>query len=126
MTENKSVWTLDSLFLHFVAQLQSLEQSSVKTAATLEKRFEGVNEFRQALSDQAATFLSRNEFNAQYQSLATQMQATIERLTTLEQREAGKKEGLGAISSAILGVFVAISALTSLVSVFVSIYHFSH
>lgn len=46
------------------AALTAAKEAVVKAENASEKRFEGVNEFRQTLSDQAATFISRSEFNA--------------------------------------------------------------
>ena len=44
------------------AALESAEKAVVKAETAAEKRFEGVNEFRGQLQDQAATFISRTEF----------------------------------------------------------------
>jgi hypothetical protein len=41
--------------------LTAAEKAVVKAEVATEKRFEGVNEFRQTLSDQAANFISRKE-----------------------------------------------------------------
>lgn len=46
------------------AALTAAKEAVVKAENASEKRFEGVNEFRQTLSDQASTFISRSEFNA--------------------------------------------------------------
>lgn len=89
--ENVSQWTLDTLHAHldrvieerdvqyrerhaaqqaaFAAALQAADRAIAKAEAAAEKRFESVNEFRSALSDQAATFLTRHEYETAHQSL---------------------------------------------------------
>jgi hypothetical protein len=70
-----SEWTVDTLKAHIEAllaekdkqialALTSAEKAVTKAEAATERRFESVNEFRQTLSDQAGTFISRTEFNA--------------------------------------------------------------
>jgi len=46
------------------AALQAAKEAVTKAEMATERRFASVNEFRQTLSDQAATFISRTEFNA--------------------------------------------------------------
>ena len=48
--------------------------------------FEGVNEFRKALSDQTATFIPRAEFDAAHASLSAQVTAVTDRMAALELR----------------------------------------
>jgi len=43
------------------AALAAVKEASLKAEAATEKRFEGVNEFRYQLKDQAATFITRAE-----------------------------------------------------------------
>ncbi len=71
----KSKWTVDTLKAHIEAllaekdkqialALTSAEKAVTKAEAATERRFESVNEFRQTLSDQAGTFISRAEYDA--------------------------------------------------------------
>lgn len=46
------------------AALQAAKEAVTKAEMATERRFESVNEFRQTLSDQAGTFISRTEFNS--------------------------------------------------------------
>lgn len=46
------------------AALQAAKEAVIKAETATENRFASVNEFRQTLSDQAGTFISRTEFNA--------------------------------------------------------------
>jgi len=57
------------------AALIAQKEAVVKQEMASEKRFEGVNEFRAQLSDQAATFLPRNEYQVQHDSLNEKVDA---------------------------------------------------
>ena len=66
------------------------EQRAVaKAEAASEKRFESVNEFRQTLTDQAATFMPRSEAQVLNQALAEKVDLQAARLDKLEGRSAG-------------------------------------
>jgi len=68
------------------AALTSAEKAVTKAEAASEKRFEGVNEFRKALSDQTATFIPRAEYDAGLAALAARIAASAERVAALELR----------------------------------------
>jgi hypothetical protein len=51
------------------AALSAAERAVNKAESATEKRFEGVNEFRKTLSDQAMTFLTKGEYFAQHKAL---------------------------------------------------------
>jgi hypothetical protein len=68
------------------AALVSAEKAVTKAESATEKRFEGVNEFRQALADQSATLIPRAEFDAAQKALSTQVTANTERMAALELR----------------------------------------
>ena len=62
--------------------LTSSEKAVTKAETATEKRFEGVNEFRETLSDQANTFLPRTEYASNHQGLVDKMETIKEGLTT--------------------------------------------
>ena len=68
------------------AALVSAEKAVVKAETASEKRFEGVNEFRKALSDQTATFIPRAEYETALASLAARVVANADRVAALELR----------------------------------------
>ena len=68
------------------AALVSAEKAVTKAETASEKRFEGVNEFRKALSDQTATFIPRAEYETALAALAARVNANAERVGTLELR----------------------------------------
>lgn len=83
MTEPENGWTLKTLYIHFsslLAQMEkkyderfnsqkelsslalaSADKANTKAENATEKRFEGVNEFRNTLADQQRTFIPRSE-----------------------------------------------------------------
>jgi hypothetical protein len=69
--------------------LASADKAVLKAEAATEKRFEGVNEFRQALTDQAAAFVTRREFEALRTSGTERMDELKERM----DRTTGVTEG---------------------------------
>lgn len=55
------------------AALAAAEKAVSKAEAAAEKRFESVNEFRGQLTDQATTFISRNEYESKHEALIERM-----------------------------------------------------
>ncbi len=112
--------------------LASADKAIVKADAATERRFEGVNEFRQTLADQAATLMPRSEFNVQHQSLVTRIEsfaATVsrkgddnaQRIAVIETAQLTKKETSAssvtvvvAIVSVIYGVVASIGVVVAL------------
>jgi hypothetical protein len=52
-----------------LAALSAAKEAVIKAETATERRFDSVNEFRQTLSDQAATFMSRAEWATAHQAL---------------------------------------------------------
>lgn len=94
---NVSAWTIDSLRSSLLdkmaardAHLDERKEAQEKAvaerlaekdkrdserAASMEKRLDGMNEFRQTLSDQAATFLSRAAYDDAHKALEDKVEA---------------------------------------------------
>lgn len=85
------------------AALQAAKEAVIKAENATERRFEAVNEFRQTLSDQAGTFVSRAEYNA-----------LKERMDRGEGRGSGLSAGWGYIVGAGGLIVVAIAVVTYL------------
>ena len=66
--------------------LANAEKATVKAEAASERRFASVNEFRQALTDQTATFLPRAEYEAAHGALADRITVNADRVAALELR----------------------------------------
>lgn len=90
------------------AALQAQKEAVTKAEVAAEKRFESVNEFRQQLSDQAASFMPRREAE--------------QRLGVLEadlHRQGGKEDGSGRIGAVLVSVAsLLIAAIAVAVAVF--------
>lgn len=83
--------------------LAAAEKAVLKAEAASEKRFEGLNEFRQMLSDQAGTFIRRTEVEA----IASSLSDAIARL----ERQDGNSVGRGAGADYAWRVILAIIGL---------------
>ena len=119
-------WDIDTLKDHFDSVLNErdlryeqrfIDQNSAlqKAEHTLNKRFDNVNEFRQTLSDQAGTFITRNEVNSRNKSSDDKIDNIEARMNRLEGRSGGLNSGwaylVGAIglAAAIIGIVLALN-----------------
>ena len=69
------------------AALAAADRAVTKAEIATEKRFEGVNEFRETLRDQASTLLPRSEFDVQHQALEVRLNATVTRVEELARKD---------------------------------------
>lgn len=117
-----SGWTVDTLKEHFgqrftdsdkaiQAALLAAKEAVLKAETATEKRFESVNEFRQQLSDQTNTFLSRLEYNAQHKAIEDRVTDLTDRLN----RTAGAKEGSEITMSKIYGAIGAVGVVLGII-----------
>jgi hypothetical protein len=92
------------------AALASSEKAVLKAETASERRFEGVNEFRATLSDQAATFITRKEVDAELGAQSEKLNIQQSRLDRIEARSAGLNAGwiLVVQAGTLVGVVVAI------------------
>lgn len=74
------------------AALTSAKEAVTKAEAAAEKRFEGVNEFRRTLSDQAALFLPRTEYHQAHVNLEDRVQDITDRLNRSEGTGFGTRQ----------------------------------
>ncbi len=112
------------------AALASSDRAVTKAEIATEKRFEGVNEFRSALSDQSSNLLPRIEYSVQYQGLIDRLSASDKRITELqtfisqiEARGAGKSQGISLVGVMTLGVVTGIASLVSIATLAFNILH---
>jgi len=142
-----SGWTVDTLHSHMDTQFRDLkemlnerfesqqsmvqnallsaEKAVVKAESASEKRFDAVNEFRQQLGDQAASFASRNEVEIKIKSIVERIeqetQRTTERLAEINKRLDQTQGKAGGISATMLYVFMIVAALGTVVSLWVAL-----
>lgn len=85
-----------------------------KAERAAEKRFDAVNEFRQQLGDQAATFMPRSEAQARWESLGEKLDALATRLDRSEGRGTGLNAGWVYLVAAIAAVGTIVSLYLAL------------
>lgn len=66
------------------AALDSADKAIHKQELAIEKRFDGVNEFRAQLSDQAQTFMPRKESDVRMDAITEKIDVNAERLNALQ------------------------------------------
>ncbi len=83
------------------AALESAVKAVTKAETASEKRFEGVNEFRAALSDQQRNLMSRTEASALLQGMQDKLADITTRIDRGEGRGSGLQAGWGYLVTAI-------------------------
>lgn len=91
--------------------LLAAEKAVTKAELAADKRFEAVNEFRGQLNDQAATFMSRTEYNTAHEAL----EKTVTDLANRFNRTEGHSTGLNAAWALLLGVAALISVAVTII-----------
>lgn len=95
--------------------LQSAERAVSKSEAAQEKRLEGVNEFRAQLSDQAATFVRRDDVDVRIAAITERLNDTINKVTKLDEnviaRSAQRVEARSASGAVYAAIGFGISLL---------------
>ncbi len=93
--------------------LDTSEKAIVKAESATERRFEGVNEFRQTLADQASRLMPRSEYTVQHKALEDKVEVNEARLNQMHSdisgllaRGAGIKDVWGYIGI-IAGLIIA-------------------
>ena len=108
--------------------MKDMVETAFKTAQTAinkadeatEKRFEGVNEFRAALSDQAAQFVTRQTLDALVEKLESQIERSREDLDALARRidiREGQQAGSRVTWGNMIAIVVAVAAVIGTVVV---------
>lgn len=69
--------------------LQSAEKAVTKAEVAQEKRLESVNEFRGQLSDQASTFVRREDVDVRLNAITDRLSETNTRVTKIEEAKIG-------------------------------------
>ena len=96
-------WTINALREYFERALKDADtryeqrfndqkEAIVKAEEATERRFEGVNEFRQTLGDQAASFATRMEVNQQMLAVNEKVDLVTSRMDRLDGRSGGNNQ----------------------------------
>ena len=76
LRELKSIWrTLDEKESKYNLQLMAMDKAVAAAKGDMDRRLEGMNEFRAQLEKQAGTFASRAEFTLRIDNLSRQITA---------------------------------------------------
>ena len=95
---------------YFESRLQEIEKATDRTAEQLNKRLEGMNEFRDTLKDQAAKFVTRDTLDV----IIDKLNVDIKNLTTAKDVLSGKASQnsvLWAYAVAVIGIVIGIIGL---------------
>jgi hypothetical protein len=119
---NSNGWTFDTLYIHVMeiskaakegvnAAMASAEKAILKAETATEKRFDSVNEFRQAMRDQQESFANKSETNMRLEDITKR----LDRVDTGMGTASGKAAGL--LMAALLGGW-AITTAIAIVAIF--------
>lgn len=141
--QDVSGWTVDTVHVHlldliraadirYTQRFEAQAEAIRKAEDATEKRFESVNEFRAALTDQSRNSPSRIEVDGQYAALGAQISETRKSLEDKAASNAarisgleGDMKGLGGRSSGVQQqwgyIFAAIGAMVAIASIIITI-----
>lgn len=91
------------------AALAAAEKAVGKAEKAGEKRFDSVNEFRQTLTDQAGTFVTRKEADAVHAAILDRLGELADRLNKAEGRAAGASQTVGlllAVATVVISIVI--------------------
>jgi len=119
---NPDGWTLNTLYIHVMeisksakegvsAAMASAEKAILKAETATEKRFDSVNEFRQAMRDQQETFASKSETNMRLEDLSKR----LDRVTSGMELSSGKSSG---VVTAAIGLAWLVTTGIALLAIF--------
>ena len=93
------------------AALAAADRAVVKAELAADKRFDGVNEFRQTLSDQNATFITRTEAEAAINRNTTDIAKLTARMDVSSGRGVGAQVVWGYVSGAVGLLLTVVSVI---------------
>ena len=76
----RSVWSLESLYVHFTQRFTDNDERVHAALDANEKRLDGLNEIRQTLQDRDRSFLPRAEYEVAHQALIDKIEAKGQRV----------------------------------------------
>jgi hypothetical protein len=95
---------------HIESRIAALENATTIAAENMEKRLDGMNEFRAQLKDQANTFISRNEYVLTIEKLISDIKTLQLSKANLEGK-ASQQSVLVAYLISIIGIIIALISL---------------
>ena len=101
-----------SLKDYFEARLSAIETATVVATTALDRRLGGMNEFREAMKDQAAQMVTRSELNVRFERIDEE----LESLRTYRDRMEGKASQTSVIVSLVFGIAGLIFGIINLLT----------
>ena len=103
-------------YRQFDTLIASIKEQMDKQIASTDRRFEAANEFRGQLSDQAATFLTRKEYEAAH----TALEKRVDDIRDMVNRTHGERQGVRMTGSMLVAGVSALSAVVVIVNLIVA------
>lgn len=111
--ESPSGWTVDTVKTYLESKIDDADkryeqrfrdqtQALTKQDAATEKRFEGVNEFRNQLRDQNVTFMARTEALSRIDANAAKIDQLSKQISDREATSAGSTQTWGLLAAGLL------------------------
>jgi len=94
----------------FGSELRSIDRATDIARVGMEKRLEGMNEFRQQLNDQAKEFITRPELNAIRKEIEADIRILRESKATLEGKADQKAVNI-AMAISLIGLIIGVIAI---------------
>ena len=127
MAAPDEIWTLETLRIYmdrvfnerdlrYQQRFQASEDALKEARGALEKRLEGMNEFRSQLSDQAATFVPRREAEQAAGANSEKIAALTTRFDQQQGARVGLSSGWGYLVGGIGIVVGCISAIALIIN----------
>jgi len=105
----------------FETKVDALDKATILASQQMDKRLEGMNEFRESLRDQNATFVRKDEYDTKHEALEKTFNVRVSSLEMSRAELCGKANQ----SSVNMSMFFAATGLLiSLLSLTVAIVHY--
>ena len=104
--------------------LAAADKAVTKAEIATEKRFEGVNEFRQTLADQAGRLMPREEATAKFENMAKDISALDKEIQSRRERDQDQDKSQSAFKQGwiipviILGILSALNLVVALIAIY--------
>lgn len=96
--------------------ITSAEKAIDKAELATSTRFESVNEFRRALTDQTTTFLPRAEYIVAHRSLVERVEIVTQRIAAMEASSQGRTSGMSWAGTLVMSLVGGLAVLVSVAS----------
>lgn len=110
-----SEWTADQLKEYVDSLTAARNRESEALKESLNERLESMNQFRSQLTAQAATFMTRPEYEAKHQDLSNQLDA----LSKLVVASQAKSTGVTSLANLFFYVLIALTSIAGVVTAIV-------